>query len=99
MEQQYEAESIDGTKLNIIEKFNFDQPKCPGTKKNQAFEKFKCFDYVKDTEKTTAAETTTTTTASTTVAVPTEHIAIIGGLGGATVLVLLAIVIYKIKTS
>ena len=49
--------------------------------------------------KTTSATTTTTTVPPTTVAVPTEHIAIIGGLGGATVLVLLGIVIYKIKTS
>ena len=103
--QQYEAEWINGTslfwidgkQLEIKEQFNFDQPSCPNTTDSESFSSFTCFDYTKDTVMTREVTTTPTTKPTTTVAIPTEHIAIISGLGAAVVLVLIAIVIYKIK--
>ena len=50
-----------------------------------------------DTVMTRAVTTTEAPKTTSTVAIPTEHIAIISGLGAAVVLVLIAIVIYKIK--
>ena len=67
--QQYEAEWINGTSLEITEKFDFDRPSCPKT-----FSKFKCFNYLEDTIMTTTRTTTTTPEPPATVRVPPQEI-------------------------
>ena len=67
--QQYEAEWINGTSLEITEKFDFDRPSCPKT-----FSKFKCFNYLEDTIMTTTRTTTTTPEDPITEAVPLQEI-------------------------
>ena len=52
---------------------------------------------MKDTVMTREVTTTPLPKTTSTVAIPTEHIAIISGLGAAVVLVLIGIVIYKIR--
>ena len=71
--QQYEAEWMNGTSLEISEKFDFDRPGCPSTKNGQPFEDFKCFDYLEDTIMTTTKKTTTTQPPPVTVRVPTQE--------------------------
>ena len=72
--QQYEAEWINGTSLNISEKFNFDRPSCPNLSSNAAFKDFKCFDYLADTIMSTTKLTTQTEPPPTTVRVPEQEI-------------------------
>ena len=72
--QQYEAEWMNGTSLEISEKFDFDRPGCPNTKNGQPFKDFKCFDYLKDTIMTTTRRTTTTQPPPVTVRVPPQEI-------------------------
>ena len=72
--QQYEAEWMNGTSLEISEKFDFDRPGCPNTKNGQPFKDFKCFDYLEDTIMTTTRRTTTTELPPVTVRVPPQEI-------------------------
>lgn len=97
--QQYQVEWINGTSLAITEAFNFVQPSCPNMNSGEPFADFQCFDYKKDTIRTITSTTEPPTTTAVTVRVPIQHIAIISGLGGATTIVLLGIIVYKIITS
>lgn len=71
--QQYEAEWINGTSLEITERFDFDRPSCPKMTDPAPFKDFKCFDYLEDTIMTTTRTTTTTPEPPPTVAVPPQE--------------------------
>ena len=71
--EQYGAEWINGTKLGITEKFDYDRPICPEMTDPAPFKDFKCFDYLEDIIKTTTKTTTEPTPRTTTARVPLQE--------------------------